>query len=117
MRRPSDRRVLGVSTKFLNQGNTIMSTEPSVTIEDVRAVSPILAKYTEEAIINGVWKRSQLSPRDRSIVTVSALVAGERTIGYEHYFNTALATGVTPAELSEIIVQVALVAGTWREGR
>jgi 4-carboxymuconolactone decarboxylase len=60
---------------------------------------------------NGVWKRSQLSPRDRSIVTVSALVAGERTIGYGHYFNTALATGVTPAELSEIMVQVAFYAG------
>jgi 4-carboxymuconolactone decarboxylase len=94
----------------LNQGSQ-MSHAPAITIDDVRAVAPALAKYTEDAIINGVWKRAQLSPRDRAVVTVSALVAGERTIGFAHYFNTALATGVTPAEISEIITQVAFYAG------
>ncbi|MGP4669631.1 carboxymuconolactone decarboxylase family protein [Agrobacterium pusense] len=88
-----------------------MSKFPAVTLDDVRAVSPVLARYTEEAIVNGVWKRPQLSPRDRSIVTVSALVASERTIGFAHYFNLALSTGVTPAELSEIITQIAFYAG------
>lgn len=88
-----------------------MSDFPAVTLEDVRAVSPILAKYTEDAIVNGMWKRPQLSSRDRSIVSVSALVASERTIGFAHYFNLALSTGVTPAELSEIITQVAFYAG------
>ncbi|MBB3610576.1 carboxymuconolactone decarboxylase family protein [Rhizobium sp. BK602] len=83
----------------------------AITIDDVRAVAPALAKYTEDAIVNGLWKRSALSARDRSIITVSALVAGERTIGFAHYFNTALATGVTPAELSEIVTQVAFYAG------
>ncbi len=84
---------------------------PAITLDDVRAVAPALAKYTEDAIVNGVWKRPELSARDRSIVTVSALVAGERTIGYAHYFNTALASGVTPGEISEIITQVAFYAG------
>jgi 4-carboxymuconolactone decarboxylase len=49
---------------------------PSVlSYDDVRAVSPALEHYTKDALIGGVWKRPQLTPRDRSIVTVSALIA------------------------------------------
>lgn len=88
-----------------------MTTIPAISIDDVRAVAPALAAYTENAIVNGMWKRSELSARDRSIVTISALVAGERTIGFAHYFRLALASGVTPGELSEIITQVAFYAG------
>lgn len=88
-----------------------MPTTQVVTIEDVRSVSPTLAKYTEDVIVKGAWKRPQLSARDRSLVTVAALVASERTIGFRHYFILALTTGVTPAEMSEMITHVAFYAG------
>lgn len=88
-----------------------MSNTPSLTLEDVRGVAPALAHYTETAIIRDLWARSGLSARDRSLVTVSALVAGERTIGFAHYFTRALDSGVTPGELSELIMHVAFYAG------
>jgi 4-carboxymuconolactone decarboxylase len=83
----------------------------AVTLEDVRSVSPTLAKYTETTIVNDLWKRPELSARERSIITVSALITRNQTIGMLHYFNKALDSGVTPGELSEIITHVAFYVG------
>ncbi|MGH9588885.1 MAG: carboxymuconolactone decarboxylase family protein [Terracidiphilus sp.] len=58
-----------------------------------------------------LWKRPGLTPRDRSIVTVSALIARIQTIGMLHYFNIALDSGVKPGELSEIITHLAFYTG------
>ena len=59
-------------------------------------VSPALEKYTQIAISDNLWKRPDLSPRDRSIATVAALIARNQTIGMLHYFNLALDHGVKP---------------------
>ncbi|HTF61806.1 MAG TPA: hypothetical protein VK638_03740 [Edaphobacter sp.] len=48
--------------------------------DDVRAVSPALEHYTKGALLDGLWQRPELSPRDRSIVTVAALIARIQTI-------------------------------------
>ena len=91
-----------------------MSTNPphsALTPEDVRMVSPALANYTRESIENDLWKRPALSARDRSMVTVAALIARMQTIGMLHYFNRALDNGVTPRELSEIITHLAFYSG------
>lgn len=56
-------------------------TLPSVlTYDDVRAVSPALEHYTKGALLDGSWKRPGLSPRDRSVLTVAALIARIQTI-------------------------------------
>jgi 4-carboxymuconolactone decarboxylase len=83
----------------------------AVTPEDVRMVSPALAKYTQDAISNDLWNRQALSPRDRSIVTLAALIARMQTIGMLHYFNLALDNGVSPGELSEIVTHLAFYSG------
>ena len=83
----------------------------ALTPEDVRKVSPALENYTRNSIEEGLWKRPELSPRDRSIVTVSALIARNQTIGMLHYFNIALDNNVTPGELSEIITHLAFYSG------
>ena len=83
----------------------------AITLEEVATVSPALAKYTQESIVNGVWKRSELSVHDRSIVTLSALIVRNQTIGMQHYFNAALDHGVTPSEISEIITHIAFYSG------
>lgn len=83
----------------------------ALTPEDIRMVSPALAKYTESSIGDDLWKRPALSPRDRGIVTVAALIARNQTIGMLHYFNLALDYGVKPGELSEIITHLAFYAG------
>ena len=83
----------------------------ALTPEDVRKVSPALESYTRNSIEEGLWKRPDLSPRDRSIVTVSALIARNQTIGMLHYFNIALDHGVKPGEVSKIIAHLAFYAG------
>jgi 4-carboxymuconolactone decarboxylase len=89
------------------------STPPhsAVSPEDVYAVSPTLAKYTGEAIANGVWKRPGLSAHDRSVITIAALIARNQTAGMLHYFNVSLDNGVTPAEMSEIVTHLAFYTG------
>lgn len=85
--------------------------QPSVTMEDVRRVSPALANYTQATIVDDLWGRPGLSPRDRSIVTVAALIARNQVVGMTHYFNKALDSGVTPRELSEIVTHLAFYSG------
>jgi 4-carboxymuconolactone decarboxylase len=78
---------------------------------DVRAVSPALEHYTKGPLLDGVWKRPDLSPRDRSIVTLAALIARIQTIEMPFHFALALDNGVKPAELSEIITHLAFYSG------
>src|SRR3974390_1981298 len=62
---------------------------PGLTVEDVQFVSPALAHYMQEAVMDGVWKRPELSPRDRSLITVAALIARSQTLAMPHYFEKA----------------------------
>jgi 4-carboxymuconolactone decarboxylase len=52
----------------------------SLSYDDVKAVSPALEHYTKGALLDGLWKRPEMSPRDRSIVTVAVLIARTQTI-------------------------------------
>ena len=83
----------------------------ALTPEDIRAVSPALASYTQRSISDDLWKRPGLTRRDRSFVTVSALIARIQTMGMLHYFNIALDMGVKPGELSEIVTHLAFYSG------
>lgn len=82
-----------------------------LTFEDVQSVSPALRKYTEADLLQELWQRPQLSPRDRSIVTVSVLIARNQTIEMPFHFRRALDNGVTPKEISEIITHLAFYSG------
>lgn len=83
----------------------------ALTPADVASVSPVLASYTKSKIGDELWQRPGLSKKDRYIVTLSALIARTQTIGMLHYFNSALDGGVTPAEISEIVTQLAFYGG------
>jgi hypothetical protein len=50
------------------------SLAPGLTVEDVQFVAPGLVRCTQEAVTDGVWKRAQLNPSDRGLITVAALV-------------------------------------------
>jgi 4-carboxymuconolactone decarboxylase len=58
----------------------MIGSKPVLTYEDVRQVAPILAAYTQNRLLGDVWKRPGLAPRDRSIVTLAALIARNQTI-------------------------------------
>ncbi|MDN0085231.1 carboxymuconolactone decarboxylase family protein [Crenobacter sp. SG2305] len=83
----------------------------AITLDDVRAVSPALARYTQEAIADTLWQRPYLPARERSMVTLAGLIARNQTVGLLHYVNLALDHGVTPGEISEIVIHLAFYAG------
>jgi len=83
---------------------------PRPPLHDVLAVAPGLAKYLEGPIAE-LWKRPELPPRDRSIVTLAALIARNQTIDMPTYLNLALDNGVRPREISEIITHLAFYSG------
>ena len=74
-------------------------------------VAAALDKYTQERLLGDVWKRPELGPRDRSIVTLAALIARNQTMEMTDYMRLALDHGVKPAEISEIITHLAFYAG------
>ena len=75
-----------------------------------RMVAPALEKYAQGPLAE-LWKRPGLTPRDRSIVTVAALIARNQTIEMSHYMNLALDNGVKPREISGIITHLAFYSG------
>ncbi len=79
--------------------------------DGIRTVAPALEKYTQGRLLGDVWKRPGLTPRDRSIVTLAALIARDQTIEMPYYVNLALDNGVTPREISEIITHLAFYSG------
>jgi 4-carboxymuconolactone decarboxylase len=92
-------------------GASIAQADPTKTREDVRAVAPALEKYRDNTVLGDVWKRPGLGPRDRSIVTLAALVARNQTAEMPFYLGLALDNGVKPAEISELITHLAFYSG------
>jgi 4-carboxymuconolactone decarboxylase len=76
----------------------------------VGAVSPTLLGYTKDNIVEELWHRPGLAPRDRGIVTLAVLIAEGTATAYPHYVRKALDNGLTPAELSELVTHLAFYA-------
>lgn len=74
-------------------------------------IAPALGEYTDKVLFGDVWKRPGLSPRDRSLVTVAALVALYRTNELPFHLKKAIENGVTREELIELITHLAFYAG------
>jgi 4-carboxymuconolactone decarboxylase len=70
-----------------------------------------LAQLTDEVLYGDVWERPQLSKRDRSLVTVAALIAMNRPDQLRSHLARARANGVTQEELIEVITHLAFYAG------
>jgi 4-carboxymuconolactone decarboxylase len=75
------------------------------------AIAPGLAGYTDAVLFGEIWKRPALAARDRSIVTVAALITNGDAGQLGAHVLRALDNGVTPRELSEIITHLAFYAG------
>ena len=93
------------------EANAMHNFKTMLSREDVRSVAPALDKYTQDRLLGDVWKRPGLNSRDRSIVTLAALIARDQTIEMPYHFNLALDNGVKPSEISGIITHLAFYAG------
>jgi len=74
-------------------------------------IAPALADITDNVLFGDVWKRPGLSPRDRSLITVAALIANYRTNEMPFHFKRALDNGITREEIGEIITHLAFYSG------
>jgi 4-carboxymuconolactone decarboxylase len=77
----------------------------------VRTVAPKLIELTEQVVYGDVWERPGLSKRDRSLITVAALIALERREQLPVHLERALGNGVTIEEIGEMITHLAFYAG------
>ena len=82
-----------------------MSKRPS-RLDALREVAPKLVELTEQVAYADVWERPELSKRDRSLITVAALVAMNRERQLPGHLNRALDNGVTQDELIEAITHL-----------
>ena len=73
--------------------------------------SPKLVSLTDDVLFGDIWARPELSPRDRSLITVAALIAGGNTEQLTGHLQRARQNGLTETELQEVIVHLAFYAG------
>jgi 4-carboxymuconolactone decarboxylase len=85
--------------------------KPANPRERLRPIVPKLIDLTEKVVYGDVWERPALSKRDRSLVTVAALVALYRPEQLRIHLGRALENGVTKEELSELITHLAFYSG------
>lgn len=73
--------------------------------------APKLVDLTDRVLFDDVWARPDLSQRDRSLATCSALIATGKTDQLRFHFPRALDSGVSRDELVELITHLAFYAG------
>ena len=84
--------------------NQAMEKQRSTTVEqNVGATSPGLVKFTTQPLFLDLWQRPGLKPRDRSLVTVSALIAAGQSAQIGYHLNRAMDNGLTAQEAGEIV--------------
>ena len=87
------------------------SAQPSRAQQLMGDIAPKLAQLTDDVLFGDVWARPGLSPRDRSLVTVSALIAMNRPDQLRSHMALARTNGVTKDELVETLTHLAFYAG------
>ena len=74
-------------------------------------IAPKLAELTDDVLFDDVWNRVELAARDRSLVTVAALVTGGNFDQLRFHLRHGRDNGLTEAELVEAITHLAFYAG------
>lgn len=91
-----------------NLDKTIESTAAEKVFGDI---APLFASLTDEVLFDQVWQRPQLSPRERSLITVAALTALYRTEQQTFHLKKAIENGLSVEELAEAMTHLAFYAG------
>jgi 4-carboxymuconolactone decarboxylase len=88
-----------------------MRKEPSAAEKMIGDFAPKLVELTDRVLFGDVWERPELSKRDRSLVTVTALIALNRPDQLRFHLKKAVENGLTKEELVEVITHLAFYAG------
>ena len=79
--------------------------------EELGAVAPKFAQLTNDVVFDDLWRRSDLSPRDRSLVTIAALAAMGDDDQLDFYLRRGLESGLTRAQITEALTHLGFYAG------
>jgi len=88
-----------------------MSKEPTIAQKVIGDFAPKLVELTDGILFGDVWERKELSKRDRSLITVAALISLYRPEQLRFHLNRALDNGLKKEELIEVITHLAFYAG------
>lgn len=86
-------------------------TEPTPDQRAIGDFAPKLVELTDEVLFGDVWKRAELSRRDRSLSTVASLVTSSSFEQLANHLRLAKQNGLTETELKEEIINLAFYAG------
>lgn len=73
--------------------------------------APKLVSLTDDVLFGDVWERKELTPRERSLITVAALITGGNSEQLPFHLTKAKENGLTETELKEVITHLAFYAG------
>jgi 4-carboxymuconolactone decarboxylase len=91
---------------------SMASKQPTLTVRElIGDVAPKLTELTEDVLFGDIWERPGLSKRERSLITVSTLVALNRTEQLPFHLQRALENGITRDEIIELITHLAFYSG------
>jgi 4-carboxymuconolactone decarboxylase len=85
--------------------------EPSGAQKAIGDFAPAFVGFTDDVLFGQVWTRPELTPKERSLITVAALTAGGNTEQLAFHLGLAKQNGATETELIEAITHLAFYAG------
>lgn len=109
--------LLGSSLPALAQSQVPAPAQPAAAKAPSRAqqlmgdIAPKMAELTDNVLFGDIWERPGLAKRDRSLVTVAALIALNRPEQLRSHIALARTNGVKEEEIVEAITQLAFYAG------
>ena len=109
MEKVSDRQYVAPTRS--QESSTDASAKPRPSQSAIGDFDPKLAELTDDVLYGDIWERPQLSKRDRSLVTVAALIALNRPEQLRSHVIMARKNGVTQEELVESITHLAFYCG------
>lgn len=84
---------------------------PNPALQKMTEIAPKLGEITEHVLFGDIWQRPQLAARERSLITVAALIALHRTEQLPFHVQRARDNGITQEELVEVITHLAFYSG------
>ena len=88
-----------------------MSDKPTAARDAYGHLAPKFAQVTDEVLFGDIWRDADLSPRDRSVVTVSSLISLYRINELPYHVKIALDNGVTKKEIIAMITHLDFYSG------
>jgi 4-carboxymuconolactone decarboxylase len=87
------------------------SSRREAVIDAVAATAPKFAQLTNDVVFDDLWRRGDLSVRDRSLVTIAALAGMGEDDQLEPYVRRGVENGLTRAQITEALTHLAFYAG------